>query len=322
MTTSPFASEDQFLAAISARFPNVHPHMIVGRGDDCALLNCPGTMAMTTDLFVEDVHFRRGYFSPQDVGHKSLAVNLSDIAAMGGRPLGFSLGLAGPPDTPAAYWEALLDGMAELAAAQDIPLVGGDLNACAKIVVSVTLWGEAGPSGRMILREGAMPGDVLFAVGDVGLSAVGLDVLDLLGPDAKAQWPDSVAAHLRPAPKISEGLALSGLRGVRCLMDVSDGLARDLPRLLGQTLGADLCVEPDTLHPEVLRRAGERGTDPAELAVVGGEDYALLGACHHMRFLDIYTQVPGVWALGTVTDAPGITLNGRKLTKKGFDHFS
>ena len=321
MSNAPFTSEDQFLAAISARFPNVHPHMILGRGDDCALLNCPGTMAMTTDLFVEDVHFRRGYFSPQDAGRKALAVNLSDIAAMGGRPLGFSLGLAGPPDTPAAYWEGLLDGMAGLAASHDVALVGGDLNACVKIVVSITLWGEAGPSGRLIRREGAMPGDVLFVVGDVGLSAIGLEALEKRGPEAGVSWPESVAAHLRPVPKIAEGLALAEIRGVRCLMDVSDGLARDLPRLLGLKLGADLSVEPYTLHPELLRHAEESGADPAETAVVGGEDYALLGACHHTRFLDIYTRIPGVWALGTVTTTPGIMLNGRKLTRRGFDHF-
>jgi len=323
MNNSPFTSEDQFLAAISARFSNQHPHMQLGRGDDCAVLSCPESIALTTDLFVEDVHFRKSYFSPQDVGYKALAVNISDIAGMGGAPLGFSLGLAGPPDTPAAYWEAVLDGMAGLASSQDIPLVGGDLNACDKIVLSVTIWGKPGPSGRFLRRGQAVAGDVLFVVGDLGLASVGQEVLEEQGPEASQTWPEAVAAHLRPGVKVSEGLVLAGRGRVRGLMDVSDGLARDLPRFLGDSFGANLEMDPDTLHPEVLRRAQQTGRDPAALAVAGGEDYALLGACSQAAFLEIFTCVPGVWAVGTVMENAGIiSLNGKALDFTGFDHFA
>ncbi|MBI4806319.1 MAG: thiamine-phosphate kinase [Desulfovibrio sp.] len=323
MNSAPFTCEDQFLAAISARFSNQHPHMQLGRGDDCAVLACPESVALTTDLFVEDVHFRKSYFSPQDVGYKALAVNISDIAGMGAAPLGFSLGLAGPPDTPAAYWEAVLDSMADLANSLDIALVGGDLNACDKIILSVTIWGKPGPSGRFLQRGQAMAGDVLFVVGDLGLASVGLNVLEESGPQASQAWPEAVAAHLRPGVKVPEGLVLAGRARVRGLMDVSDGLARDLPRFLGNGLGANLEIDPDTLHPEVLTRAKQTGRDPAALAVAGGEDYALLGACAQAAFLEIFTCVAGVWAVGTVVDNAGvITLNGKALDATGFDHFA
>ncbi len=321
MNTAPFTSEDHFLEAISARFPNTHPHMLLGRGDDCAILNFPDTVAMTCDLFVEDVHVRRSYFSPQDAGYKALAVNLSDLAGMGAKPLGFALGLAGPPGTPAAYWEGMLDGMAALAGRVGLPLVGGDLNACASIVVSITAWGQAGPSGRLLKRAQCMPGDVLFVVGEIGLAAVGLARLEAMGPSAARDWPEAVAAHLRPVARLDEGFALADFRGCRGLMDVSDGLARDLPRFLPRGLGAELAMDPDLLHPELLAHARDTGADPALLAVTGGEDYALLGACDRTLFLEIFGRIPGVTPIGAARPGGGITLNGAPVTARGFDHF-
>lgn len=321
MSNAPFSSEDQFLQAIGERFPNVHPHMTLGRGDDCAAIACPETTLLTTDLFIEDVHFRRAYFSPEDVGYKALAVNVSDIAAMGGQPLGFSLGLAGPPSTPASYWERALDGMAGLARDLDIPLVGGDLNACEKMVLSVTLWGAPGPTGRVLTRGGCREGDVLFVIGELGLAACGLEVLSGRGLEAATEFPDCAAAHLRPEPRVKDGLAMARVLEVGGLMDVSDGLLRDLPRFLGPGLRADLSIERDTLHPELLALAKATGRDPAVMAVTGGEDYALLGACPPASFLKVYTQALGVWAIGEVAAGKGVRLDGKELAPGGFDHF-
>jgi len=321
MNNAPFTSEDEFLAAISARFPNAHPHMLLGRGDDCAVLKFPEVAALTTDLFVEDVHFTRAAFSAADVGYKALAVNVSDLAGMGAKPLGFSLGLAGPPRTPAVWWEEFLDGMAGLAKSLDLPLVGGDLNACEKIVAAVTLWGQPGPNGRLLARQAGRPGDALFVVGDLGLAAVGFEVLSRQGREAVKEWPDCVTAHLRPRIRVEEGLALAR-RGVRGLMDVSDGLLRDLPRFLGPQYGAVLAIDQDALHPEVVRYARRANQDPAPLAVTGGEDYALLGVCPRPLFTDVFTHVEGVWAIGEVTENSEIYLNGCNLLPGGFDHFS
>ena len=319
--TRPFTSEEAFLAAIDERFPNIHPHMILGRGDDCAILRFPQAAVLTTDLFIEDVHFRRAYFTPEDAGYKALAVNLSDIAAMGGQALGFSLGLAGPPGTPAAFWEGVLDGLAALAKDVDLPLTGGDLNACAKIVLAVTVWGQAGPSGRLLRRKTCLAGDVLFTAGELGLAKVGLSLLEEFGQEAAADWPQAVAALLRPRIRLAQGLELAGQEGVRGLMDVSDGLARDLPRFIGPELGASLTMEPESLPPEVLRRAGDLGLDPAGLAVTGGEDYALLGSCSPEDFGALRKALPYVRAIGRVTAKPGLELNGRPFTSAGFDHF-
>lgn len=334
--SAPFASEDAFLAAITRQFPNIHPHMVLGRGDDCAILRGPETMALTTDLFIEEVHFRRAYFSPEDTGYKALLVNVSDIAAMGGVPVGFSLGLAGPPSTPAAYWEGVLAGMAGLAASLDLPLVGGDLNACAQVVLAVTLWGRPGPTGRLLTRGNGRPGDELFLVGEPGLADVGLAVLEALTqepcPDtglpggpvqrleaARAQWPCAVGAHLRPALRVGQGLALAAATGVRGLMDVSDGLARDLPRFLGPYLGAELHLPPP--HPEVERWATLTGRAPALLAATGGEDYALLGACAPEAFQALAQALPQARGIGRISAKQGIFLDGAPLTATGFDHF-
>lgn len=319
--SAPFVSEDAFLEAISARFPNVHPRMLLGRGDDCAVLACPPVLAVTTDLFIEDVHFRTDYFLPEEIGYKALAVNVSDAAGMGARPVGFSLGLAGPPDTPAAFWESALDGMSRLAGQLNLPLTGGDLNACAKLVFSITLWAEQGPGRRFLTRKIARVGDMLFCVGELGLSSAGLWALSEQGRQwALRDYPQCALAHLRPRVLVDAALALADVPGVRGLMDVSDGLARDLPRFLGP-LGADLEFGPEFVHPEVVRLSARAGADPVRLTVIGGEDYALLGACPFQAFPQVLEAVPEARPLGRVSPRPGIRLEGRPLDAVGFDHF-
>src|SRR6056297_3491168 len=146
-------SEDDFLSLIDRYFPNDSKSMQVGRGDDCAVVTVPGRICVTTDLFLEDIHFRRAYFGPGDIGHKSLAVNISDIAAMGGRPLGFSVGLTVPPGLDGGFWEAFMAGMADLAARHDLVLTGGDLSRGERLGVCVTVWGDV-PKRLMLRRTG------------------------------------------------------------------------------------------------------------------------------------------------------------------------
>ena len=134
------ASEQDFLACIDRYFSPVHSNLEVGRGHDCALLRTPDNLLLSTDLFLQDSHFRRSYFSQADIGYKALAVNLSDIAGMGGKPLGFSLALIAPPDCSSEDWDALFAAMAELAATWDVPLAGGDLSKSDKLGLSITIW--------------------------------------------------------------------------------------------------------------------------------------------------------------------------------------
>lgn len=317
----PIASEADFLALIDEHFLNRHPRVPLMRGDDAAILAAPERICLTTDLFIEGAHFRKSYFSPEDIGHKALAVNLSDAAAMGAAPLGFSLGLAGPAETEISFWDGVLRGMSALAGRFDLPLAGGDLSAAPLLVLAVTLWAEPGPAGRFLTRT-CSPGDVLFLVGPVGLARLGLTVLEAHGPRAAKAWPAATAAHLRPEPRVSEGLLLAGIPGVSSLMDVSDGLARDLPRLLGPDLGADIEIPLDSLHPEVASFARKAGRDPAESAFAGGEDFALLGAASPEAVREAERAVPGLMRLGAVANRPGIRLNGRPAATRGFDHFT
>jgi len=318
---SRIASEDDFLALLDAHFPRAGDGVLLGRGDDAAVVACPPRLCVTSDLFVEDVHFRRSYFSPAAVGAKALAVNLSDVAAMGAVPTGFVLGLVCPDDADRDYWDALLSGMAALAARHNLPLVGGDLSKGEKIAVSITVWGAPGPSGRFLARATGAPGDIVVALGDLGLARVGLAVLEKDGLGAAADWPAAVAAHLAPVPLLQAGLALAAIDGVTSCMDVSDGLARDLPRLLPPGCGADLFFTPASLHPEVTAHAAGHGRPPEKVAFFGGEDYALLATITPTALAALRAALPQARAIGKVTAAPGYTLNGAPINERGFDHF-
>lgn len=364
------SSEDDFLAAIDRHFTNAHPHLCVGRGDDCAVIACPPRMAVSTDLFNEHSHFRTSYFTPGDIGHKALAVNISDLAACGARPLGFSLALTAPADLSREFCDEMLGAMAALAREHDMALSGGDLTRGDALSLCITVWGgpaprsahaagvgaggvsdgsggvvdaasggervgthphpAAGGTSPFLRRGGCQPGDQLFLVGQVGLARVGLLALESMGAEAARLYPEACRAHLRPRPQVAAGLALAAICGTGdariALMDVSDGLARDLPRLIGADrgsgLGAELVVDPETLPGEVRAYALANDLDPVDMAFTGGEDYALLGCCRPAMFEAVRAAVPGLIPLGQVTADGVVQVNGDLPASAGFDHFS
>lgn len=364
------ASEDDFLAAIDRHFTNAHPHLCVGRGDDCAVIACPPRMAVSTDLFNEHSHFRTSYFTPGDIGHKALAVNISDLAACGARPLGFSLALTAPADLSREFCDEMLSAMAALAREHDMALSGGDLTRGDALSLCITVWGgpaprpahagimeDGGPEGGescaadaaggsesigghpqpaaggaspFLRRGGCQPGDQLFLVGRVGLARVGLLALESMGAEAARLYPEACRAHLRPRPQVAAGLALAGICGTGdariALMDVSDGLARDLPRLIGADrgsgLGAELAMDAEALPGEVRAYALANDLDPVDMAFTGGEDYALLGCCRPAMFDAVRAAVSGLIPLGLVTADGVVLVNGDLPASVGFDHFS
>ena len=243
------------------------------------------------------------------------------VTYMGGRPLGCVLGLVCPEAVDASFWDGVLAGLAEAAAPCDLPLVGGDLSRGDKVGLAVTLWGRPAQSGRFLTRGPAHPGDVLFAVGPLGLARAGLFVLERDGKAAAARFPVAVAAHLHPRPRLEAGTRLAAIPGVTACLDVSDGLARDLPRLLAPGTGAELAVDRENVHPEAARLAAERNCDPVLELVAGGEDYALLGAVSPDDWPTVARTVPEARRLGSVRATPGLRLNGAPLTAQGFDHF-
>lgn len=321
-------SEDAYLALIDRCFPSSHHRLLLGRGDDCAVIDSRESLCVSSDLFLEDAHFRMAYFAPEDIGYKALAVNISDIAAMGAKPLGFVLNLMAPKHLTRGFWEAFFRGMAELAAEHDLYLAGGDLSVAPYLGVAVTIWGERPEGGRFLRRVQARPGDVLFLVGEIGLARLGLAFLEggvspktSKNGSTPAEYPVAVQAHLRPVMHVSTATALSRTPEVRGMMDVSDGLARDLPRFLGSNLGCALTLPPEALHPELLLFTRKNGVDAAEWAVLGGEDYALLGVAAARDWDMLREKNPAVRRLGDVTEKPGIHLNGKQMESQGFDHF-
>lgn len=316
--------EAGLLALIDKHFPSVHAGFSIGRGDDCAVFHSGAPLAISSDLFLEDVHFRRSYFSPGETGRKALAVNLSDLAACAAEPFAFSLCLGLPPEMDAAWIEDFFRGMAAFAGEHGLFLCGGDLSRAEKIQIGITILGRQPVGGALLAREKVRPGDQIFLIGGIGLSRTGLARLEREGRGCRGLWPESFRAHIAPEPLIGAGLGLGGLAratgGRMALMDVSDGMARDLPRLLGPRVGASISLEAEDIHPEVLRHCQLEGIDPIEFTLLGGEDYALLGACAPELSNEVLKMAPTVKILGAVTEDGAIICNHKPLGK-GFDHF-
>lgn len=320
----PLSGEAGLLALIDRHFPTAHAGFSIGRGDDCAVFQSGAPIALSSDLFLEDAHFRRAYFSGGETGRKALAVNLSDLAACGAEPYAFSLCLGLPADLDAAWIEDFFRGMASLAGEHKLFLCGGDLSRAEKIQVGITILGKQPVDGELLARGRAKPGDVIFLMGDIGLARTGLAHLEREGRACETLWPDAVGVHISPKPLVNTGLALGKLarasEGGIALMDVSDGFARDLPRLLGPEKGASLALAEAALPQEVLRHCQIERIDAVEFAISGGEDYALLGSCPANLSDSLRGIDPNVKILGQVTGKGPIMCNGKPLAG-GFDHF-
>jgi thiamine-monophosphate kinase len=326
--------EDDLVRRIRAAAAADRDGVLVGIGDDCAVLGTtPGTqLIVTTDLLIEDVHFRRRYAEPADVGWKALAVNISDIAAKGARSRWAVVGLACPAATTTDEIDAFYEGMLSLARELGVAIVGGDTSSSPKgWFVNVTLLGEA---TRAILRSTARPGDVLAVTGTLGRSAAGLAVLERDHAPARidaATLAEMTAAHLRPRPRAAEGRWLGAADGVTAMMDLSDGLAIDLPRLCAESgVGATVQVDSVPIAPGTRQVATAVDRDALAWATGGGEDYELLMACAPEAFERLATGLPQ--ATGTTLTRVGqidrggdvrfVDRGGRPVeVARGFEHF-
>jgi thiamine-monophosphate kinase len=247
-----------------------------GIGDDAALLRARAghELAVTTDVLVEDVHFRFRTTDPRSLGHKSLGVNLSDLGAMGARPVGFLLGLALPGDTPAARLGGFVDGLLAEARASDCPLVGGDTVRGTSWVVTVTAFGEVS-TGCALLRSGARPGDRLVVTGTLGGAALGLAILE--GGTSPPGARPFTSRQIRPRPPFRLGRSLAARGIASAAIDLSDGLTSDLGHLVRESgVGADVDLDRLPLARGFPAVCKGLGLDPISLALYGGEDYELL----------------------------------------------
>ncbi len=268
--------------------------VLLGPGDDAAMVSTgDGRVLASTDMLVQDRHFRLDWSTPHDVGRKAIAQNAADIEAMGARATAFLVGFGAPGDTAATDAEALVDGMWEEAARVGAGIVGGDLVSCPQWVLSVTALGDL--QGREpVLRSGAKPGSVLAVTGELGRSAAGY----ALWHNGIAGFDDLRRRHLVPRPPYGAGAAAAAA-GAQAMIDVSDGLVADL-RHVAEASGVGVDVSTAALaadHDPLAAAAAAAGADAWTWVLGGGEDHAL-AAC-------FAGPVPPGWrVVGHVDDGP------------------
>jgi thiamine-monophosphate kinase len=298
------------------------PGVELGVGDDAAVLTVsPGhRLVVTTDVLVEGLDFREDLSGPEDWGWKAVAVNCSDLAAMGAEPRWLVLALTVPEATPVPTLERVYAGVDEACRAFGTALVGGDVSAGPALSLAATALGEA---ERPVPRSGARPGDRLAVTGPLGAAAAGLALLqsgDPAAADLLARFPGLAAAHRRPQPAVAMGLRLARA-GASAMIDVSDGLAGDALHLAEASgVGIEVHDAAVPLAPGVPEAAALLGRDPLELALGGGEDFVLAAA------LPRAADLGGVLDCGRFTPDPAtrvrVTVAGPKpLAGLAWDHF-
>lgn len=301
----------------------------IGIGDDAAAAEpTPGRwLLVTSDMLLEGIHFDLAYTDPYRLGRKSLAVNLSDVAAMGGEPRHFLLSLAIPPGVTVEFLDRFTEGMLDLAREHGITLMGGDTcRSSSGLVISVTLHGEQVPD-LVVRRSGARAGDLVFVTGTVGDSALGLE---LLRRGERQGW--AVDRHLDPTPRVRAGLALAQARLCSAMIDVSDGLAADLGHILDLSgVGARLEIGRLPLSPSFRELAPGVAPDPSLLALTGGEDYELLFTVPVGRSGEVVPLLAEIGLaatpIGEITAGGGLSVvgpDGREapVAQGGYNHFA
>ncbi len=328
-------NERALITRLRARIPAAPDWVLTGPGDDAAVLtSARGCVeVVTTDALVEGVHFRREWPRRRhvqgalrtdalrtgafDIGRKAVAVNLSDLAAMGATPRALLLSLSLPPDFPVEEFDALIDGVVSLATETRAPLVGGNLSrSVTGLHIHLTAIGAVRPR-RVMRRSGARPGDRLFVTGSLGAAAAGLAALS--APEQPGS-DEILNAHLRPSARLRTGFIVANNRAASACMDLSDGLADAVHQMCEASgCGADIDAGTIPVHKAATRAQ----------ALSGGEDYELLFAVparRVRRFLAAVRQAAEVPAtdIGVCTKALDVVLTEDGVARPmpdGFDHF-
>jgi len=303
--------------------------VLIGIGDDAACWRTgASTQIATSDSLIQDVHFALSTTTWRELGWKALAVNLSDIAAMGGLPQYALVSLGLPGDTEVASVVELYEGIEELARLFDVSIVGGDSVGAPVVMVSLAVVGKAQKNLSVLTRSAAAPGELIAVTGCLGASAAGLAMLQgglRLYPEDKETAGRLKEAHLRPHPRVVEGQALAR-HGVKAAIDLSDGLVSDLVKLCKASgVGARLFTSQIPVHPMVRNSFGG---DAIQLALSGGEDYELLFTARS----EVIDRVRGaiacpVTVIGETVAEPEmvkvIDEHGNELNveKAGWEHF-
>ncbi|HET7218179.1 MAG TPA: thiamine-phosphate kinase [Vicinamibacterales bacterium] len=330
--------ERALIERIHALLPPAPPWLVVGIGDDAAVaqMDRGAFTVLTTDALVEGIHFDRRFSSAADIGHKALAVNASDLAAMGAAPRLALLSLMLPADLSLADVEAMVSGLAALANAVGVTLAGGNITRSpGPLVVDVTAVGVAKPR-KFLTRNGGRAGDELYVSGQIGAGTAGLEWLRAHGTSPASQPDDDelgecVRRHRRPEPRTRLGMLLGRSRAANACMDLSDGLA-DAVRQVAAASGVGARIEAEALpiHPGAARWFVALGQDAVRASLAGGDDYELLVAVPKRRggrLRTVISQARGLplTRIGELTaDRGSIVLRrngGLEPLPEGFVHF-
>ena len=308
-------SEFSFIGDIAKMFGSLPHHGFEPIGDDCTVLNMGDeALVLSTDMLIEDVHFLRGASSAEEVGYKSLMVNISDVAAMGATPVATLLSLSLPESAQGEWVEGFMRGFHEGCAKYGVALVGGDTTASRdKIAINVVAIGRA-PSSNIKRRSAAKVGDVIAVTGKLGASSKGL--IDIMFGDLNTA---AAKEHRRGQARIEEGQLLGTCSAVHAMMDISDGIASDIKHIMEQSkVGAE--IELSNIPTDYDIR----------FATTGGEDYELLVTIAADKFEEVSSAL--LSATGTPLTAVGVITNDNtlcwqesgqpsELELKGFTHF-
>lgn len=307
--------EDDLLSRILPRFP-VSDSLLVAPGDDAAVFATTGRTVATTDTVVLGRDWLDAWSSGADIGHKVIAQNLADVAAMGARPTGVLVTLVADPQLSLEWVLDHTDGLAQACRQAGVAVLGGDLSSAPPgvVMVSVTALGEL--DGEPVLRSGARPGDDVAVCGSLGLADAGWR---LLRDDRADRHPDAVARQRRPQPPLAAG-PQAARSGATAMLDISDGLLRDGGRL-ARASAVVLDVEGPTLVDDVAALAGALGVSVAlECVLAGGEEHSLLATFPPGRMPSGWRRIGRVRAPGA-GETPGVLVDGELVAHVGWDHF-
>jgi thiamine-monophosphate kinase len=328
------AGELALIARVRARAGAPPAFVPIGIGDDAAVVEpARGEQdVITTDSLVEHIHFRRDWTVARSIGAKAVAVNLSDLAAMGATPRVVLLSLILPPALPLDDFDALVDGVVTEAAGAGAALIGGNISRSpGPLVVDVTAMGSVGRR-RVLTRAGGRPGDELYVTGSVGAGAAGLAILTagVARAGLAAEEAACVARYEHPAARVRCGRVVAASRAASACMDLSDGLA-DAARQIAQASGTGVELEAEAIpvSPGAARWLERPGVDPVEAAIAGGDDYELLFAVSPRRrraFLSTLRlcRPLEVTRVGRLTKDPGLSITRAGVPSAlsfGFHHF-
>lgn len=335
-------TERDLIDRIQRRLPKPPPWLLVGIGDDGAVVEPERNRVevLSVDALVEGVHFDRAFVGPEAIGHRALAVNLSDLAAMGAAPRLALLSLALPAGLPIDDFEGIVEGLTGLAARHRLQIAGGNLTRSpGPLMIDITVIGTV-KRRQALTRSGARPGDDVYVSGTLGGAAAGLRILSAIGQSGDRRSTSPIAdpaiadawiqRYLYPEARVRLGLMLARNRAASAAIDLSDGLSDGVHRI-AESSGVGMVIDADALpiDPDVGRWFADRGLDPVSEIIAAGDDYELLfttrpRSAGRLRPARQHGDA-ALTKIGICTEGPGLSLRSggieRELRRAGYDHF-